>query len=126
MQQNSVAFKRGAEPTRTEANCLLTVNISKRLKEIGGGYYPIKEVELVDLKRQESIQQRLPTKPSGESPGGACNPVREAAGNSEPCCNSNARQISEEVGRLWVEITERERSLMGWSSIVTGSAGLFS
>ena len=33
------------------------------------------------------------------------------------------RQISEEVGRLWVEITERERESRGWTSTTIGSAG---
>ena len=115
MQQNSVAFKRGAELHENRGKLLADrERISKRLKEIEADT-AIKEVELVDLKRQESIQQEIANKAErGESLAALATRYREAAGEIRSrAAIQMRRQISEEVGRLWVEITEREREFDG-------------
>jgi len=115
MQQNSVAFKRGAELHENRGKLLADrERISKRLKEIEADT-AIKEVELADLKRQESIQQEIANKAErGESLAALATRYREAAGEIRSrAAIQMRRQISEEVGRLWVEITEREREFDG-------------
>ncbi len=115
MQQNSFAFKRGAELHEKRGKLLADrERISKRLKEIEAETAS-KEVELGDLKRQESIQQEIANKAErGESLAALATRYREAVGEIRSrAAIQMRRQISEEVGRLWVEITEREREFDG-------------
>jgi len=115
MQQNTAAFKRGAELHEKRGKLLADrERISKRLKEIEAETAS-KEVELADLKRQESIQQEIANKADrGESLAALATRYREAVGEIRSrAAIQMRRQISEEVGRLWVEITEREREFAG-------------
>jgi DNA sulfur modification protein DndD len=115
MQQNTAAFKRGAELHEKRGKLLADrERISKRLKEIEAETAS-KEVELADLKRQESIQQEIANKAErGESLAALATRYREAVGEIRSrAAIQMRRQISEEVGRLWVEITEREREFAG-------------
>ena len=115
MQQNTAAFKRGAELHEKRGKLLADrERISKRLKEIEAETAS-KEVELADLKRQESIQQEIANKAErGESLAALATRYREAVGEIRSrAAIQMRRQISEEVGRLWVEITEREREFDG-------------
>jgi len=115
MQQNTAAFKRGAELHEKRGKLLADrERISKRLREIEAETAS-KEVELADLKRQESIQQEIANKAErGESLAALATRYREAVGEIRSrAAIQMRRQISEEVGRLWVEITEREREFDG-------------
>lgn len=115
MQQSTAAFKRGAELHEKRGKLLADrERLSKRLKEIEAETAS-KEVELADLKRQESIQQEIVNKAErGESLAALATRYREAAGEIRSrAAIQMRRQISEEVGRLWVDITEREREFDG-------------
>jgi len=115
MQQNTAAFKRGAELHEKRGRLLGDrERIIRRLKEIEAEIAR-KEVELADLKRQESIQKEIATKAErGESLAALATGYREAAGEIKNRAAIQLRKkISEEVGRLWVEITEREREFEG-------------
>lgn len=115
MQQSTAAFKRGAELHEKRGKLLADrERLSKRLKEIEAETAS-KEVELADLKRQESIQQEIANKAGrGETLAALATRYREAAGEIRSRAAIQMRkQISEEVGRLWVEITEREREFEG-------------
>jgi DNA sulfur modification protein DndD len=115
IQQNTAAFKRGAELHEKRGKLLADrERISKRLKEIEAEAAS-KEVELADLKRQESIQQEIANKAErGENLAALATRYREAVGEIRSrAAIQMRRQISEAVGRLWVEITEREREFAG-------------
>lgn len=115
MQQSTAAFKRGAELHEKRGKLLANRElISKRLKEIEAETTS-KEVELADLKRQESIEQQIANRAErGENLAALATRYREAAGEIRSrAAIQMRRQISEEVGRLWVEITEREREFDG-------------
>ncbi len=110
MQQNTAAFKRGAELHEKRGKILADrERINKRLKDVEAEITG-KEVELADLKRQESIQQEIANKAErGESLAALATRYREATGEIRSrAAIQMRRQISEEVGKLWVEITERE------------------
>jgi DNA sulfur modification protein DndD len=87
---------------------------SKRIKEIEAEIVTV-ETELNDLRRRESIQDEIVKKAErGESLAALATRYREAAGLIRSRAAIQMRkQISEEVGRLWVEITEREREFVG-------------
>jgi len=115
MQQNTAAFKRGAELHENRGKLLRDrERIVHRLKEIEAELAS-KEVELADLKRQESIQKEIANKAErGESLAALATRYREAAGEIRSRAAIKMRnKISEEVGRLWVEITERDREFEG-------------
>jgi DNA sulfur modification protein DndD len=115
MQQNSAAFKRGAELHEKRGRLLAErERIGRRRKEIDAELAS-KEVELADLKRQEAIQKEIADKAErGESLAGLATRYREAAGEIRSRAAIQMRKkISEDVGRLWVEITEREREFEG-------------
>jgi DNA sulfur modification protein DndD len=115
MQQNTAAFKRGVELHERRGRLLGDrERISKRLKEVEAEIAS-KEVELADLKRQESIQQEVADKAErGESLAALATRYREAAGEIRSRAAIQMRkQISDDVGNLWVEITEREREFVG-------------
>ena len=115
MQQNTAAFKRGAELHEKRGKLIADrERFSRRVKEIEAEITS-KEVELADLKRQESIQAEIAHKAErGESLAALATRYREAAGEIRSrAAIQMRRKISEEVGRLWVEITEREREFDG-------------
>lgn len=115
MQQNTAAFKRGVELHEKRGGLLAErERIGKRLKEIAAEIAS-KEVELADLKRQESIQREIVDKAErGESLAALATRYREATGEIRSrAAIQMRRQISEEVGKLWVEISEREREFAG-------------
>ncbi len=115
MQQNTAAYKRGVElhekrgglNTRRE-------QITKRLKDIDAEIARL-EVEVTDLKRQETTQREIAERAQrGESLAAMATRYREAAGEIRSrAAIQMRRQISEAVGKLWVEITEREREFEG-------------
>ncbi len=115
MQQNTAAFKRGAELHEKRGKLLGDCErVSKRLKEVEAEIARM-EVELADLKRQETTQREIAEKAErGESLAAMAMRYREAAGEIRSrAAIQMRRQIAEEVGKLWVEITEREREFVG-------------
>ncbi len=115
MQQNTAAFKRGSELHEKRGQLIAERDrIVKRLKELEADIASA-EVELADLKRRESIQEEIASKAErGESLAALATRYRETAGQIRSRAAIQMRkQISEEVGRLWVEITEREREFIG-------------
>jgi DNA sulfur modification protein DndD len=115
MQQNTAAFKRGSELHEKRGQLLTERDrMSKRLKEIDAEITG-SEVELSDLKRRESIQQDIVNKAEkGENLAALATRYREAAGQIRSRAAIQMRkQISEEVGKLWVDIAERDREFLG-------------
>lgn len=115
MQQNTAAYKHGAELHEKRGQLLSRrEQITKRLKEIEAEISRM-EVELTDLKRQESIQREIADKAErGENLAAMAMRYRDAAGEIRSrAAIQLRRQISEEVGKLWVEITERDREFAG-------------
>jgi len=115
MQQNTAAFKRGAELHEKRGGILAErERISKRLKEVEAEIAS-KDVELTDLKRRETIQREIAEKAErGESMAALATRYREAAGEIRSRAAIDLRRrISQEVGRLWIEIAEREREFAG-------------
>lgn len=115
MQQNTAAYKRGVE-LHEKRGALINERdrISKRLKDIDAELKS-KEVELADLKRQESIQKEIAEKAErGESLANMATRYREAAGEIRSrAAVQMRRKISSEVGQLWVTIAERENEFEG-------------
>ncbi|HEV2437801.1 MAG TPA: AAA family ATPase [Verrucomicrobiae bacterium] len=115
MQQNTAAYKRGVELHEKRGGLITRRDqISKRLKDIDAEIARL-DVELTDLKRQETTQQEIAERAErGESLAAMATRYREAAGEIRSrAAIQMRRQISEEVGKLWVEITEREREFEG-------------
>ncbi|MEM2111863.1 MAG: AAA family ATPase [Candidatus Bathyarchaeia archaeon] len=115
MQQSAAAYKRGTELHEKRGKLISDRdNLNKRLKEIEAEIKS-KEVELTDLKRQESIQQEIANKAErGETLAALATRYREAVGEIRSRAAIQMRkQISEEVGKIWVEITEREFEFQG-------------
>jgi DNA sulfur modification protein DndD len=115
MRQNTAAYKRGVELHEKRGRLLSDrERISKRLKDVESEIVS-KDVELADLKRQESIQQEISTKAErGENLAALATRYREAAGEIRSRAAIQMRKnISDEVGKLWVEITERSREFRG-------------
>ncbi len=115
MQQNTAAYKRGVELHEKRAVLIHRRDqITERLKDIDAEITRL-DVELTDLKRQETIQQEIADRAErGESLAALSTRYREAAGEIRSrAAIQMRRQVSEEVGRLWVEIAEREREFEG-------------
>jgi DNA sulfur modification protein DndD len=110
----SAAFKRGAELQKRGGLLGDRDRINKRLKDIEAEVASA-DVELVDLKRRESIQKEIVEKAERrEGLVALATRYREAAGVIRGrAAIQLRRQISEEVGKLWVEITERKREFEG-------------
>lgn len=111
MQQNSAAYKRGVELHEKRGGLIeRREQLSKRLKDIDAEITR-QEVELADLKRQETTQGEIADRAErGENLAALATRYRETAGEIRSrAAVQMRRQISEEVGRLWVEITERKR-----------------
>lgn len=115
MQQNTAAFKRGADlhQKRGELNSTRE-QIKKRLNELAGEITRL-DTELGELKRQETNQREVVEKAQkGESLASLAARYREAAGEIRSQAAIQLRKrISEHVGELWTEITERRREFTG-------------
>ena len=115
MQHNSAAYKRGTELHEKRGELLTRRDqFSKRLKDLDVEITRM-EIELADLKRQETSQREITGRAErGENLAALATRYREAAGEiRNRAAIQMRRQISEEVGRLWVEITERKREFEG-------------
>jgi len=115
MQQDTAAFKRGAELYDKRGELRSTQNqIVKRLSEIAAEVSRL-EVELAELKRQETNQREVVERAEkGESLASLASRYREAAGEIRTQAAIRLRKrISEQVGELWSEITERTREFEG-------------
>src|SRR3970282_557035 len=97
--------------------------ITKRVTEIAAEVTRL-DVELGELKRQETNQREIVERAEkGESLASLAARYREAAGEIRSRAAIRMRKkISEHVGELWSEITERKREFKGmefdtaWSS----------
>jgi DNA sulfur modification protein DndD len=115
MQQNTAAYKRGVELHEKRGGLISDRDrITKRLKDIEVEIARL-EVEVTDLKRQETTQREVVERAErGESLAAMATRYREAAGEIRSrAAIQMRRQISAEVGKLWVEITERKREFEG-------------
>lgn len=115
MQQNTAAFKRGTELHQKRGELVVRrEQINKRLAELAGDITRL-EAELGELKRQETNQREIVEKAQrGESLAALAARYREAAGEVRSRAAIQLRKrISEHVGDLWVEITERQREFAG-------------
>lgn len=115
MQQDTAAFKRGAELHENRGKLLAeNERISKRLAEVEAEITRM-EVELADLKRQETTQREIAEKAErGENLAALASRYIEAAGEIRSrAAIAMRKEIAREVGRLWVEIAEREREFDG-------------
>ncbi|OGP20350.1 MAG: hypothetical protein A2X90_05235 [Deltaproteobacteria bacterium GWA2_65_63] len=115
MQQNTAAFKRGTELHQKRGELIANrEQITKRLAEISAEVSRL-DVELGELKRQETNQREIVEKAEkGQSLASLAARYREAAGEIRSRAAIRMRKkISEHVGELWSEITERKREFKG-------------
>ena len=115
MQQNTAAFKRGTELHQKRGELIeKREQIIKRLSELAGEIKRL-ETDLSELKRQETNQLEIVEKAQkGESLAALAAKYREAAGQIRNRAAIQLRKsISEHVGDLWIEITERKREFAG-------------
>ncbi len=115
MQQNTAAFKRGTELHQKRGELIAKRDqITKRREEVASEIHRL-ETELGELKRQESIQSEIVKKARrGESLAALAARYREAASEIRSRAAIQLRKrLSEHVGELWVEITERQREFLG-------------
>ena len=115
IQQDTAAFKRGGELHARRGELRSTQNqITKRLGEVTSEVSRL-EVELAELKRQETNQREIAERAEkGESLATLAGRYREAAGEIRTQAAVRLRKkISELVGGLWSEITERTREFVG-------------
>lgn len=115
MQQNTAAYKRGVELHEKRGGLVTRRDqLGKRLKDIDAEIIRL-EVEVADLKRQETTQREIADRAErGESLAALATRYREAAGEIRSrAAIQMRRHISEEVGKLWVDITERGREFEG-------------
>lgn len=115
MQQNTAAFKRGTELHQKRGELISTrEQITKRIADISAEVARL-DVELGELKRQETNQGEIVDRvEKGESLASLAARYREAAGEIRSRAAIRMRKkISEHVGELWSEITERKREFLG-------------
>ena len=115
MQQNTAAFKRGTELHQKRGELISKrEQFTKRIAEISAEVVRL-DVELGELKRQETNQREIVERvEKGESLASLAARYREAAGEIRSRAAIRMRKkISEHVGDLWVEITERKREFLG-------------
>ena len=115
MQQNTAAFKRGTELHQKRGELISTrEQITKRIADISAEVTRL-DVELGELKRQETNQGEIVDRvEKGESLASLAARYREAAGEIRSRAAIRMRKkISEHVGELWSEITERKREFLG-------------
>ncbi len=115
MQQNTVAFKRGTELHQKRGELISKRDqITKRRTEVTAEVLRL-DGELGELKRQETNQREIVERAEkGESLASLAARYREAAGEIRSRAAIRMRKkISEHVGELWSEITERKREFLG-------------
>jgi len=115
MQQNTAAFKRGVELHEKRGGLIARRDqIIKRRAEVAAEISRL-EVELGELKRQETNQREIVEKAEkGESLASLAARYREAASEIRSrAAIRMRRRISEHVGELWTQITERTREFVG-------------
>lgn len=115
MQQNTAAFKRGTELHQKRGELISKrEQFTKRIAEISAEVVRL-DVELGELKRQETNQREIVERvEKGESLASLAARYREAAGEIRSRAAIRMRKkISEHVGDLWVDITERKREFLG-------------
>ncbi|MCY3729543.1 MAG: AAA family ATPase [Nitrospira sp.] len=115
MQQNAAAFNRGTELHQRRGELITRQEqVNKRLGDVAGEIDRL-ETQLAELKRQETNQREIVEKAQkGESLAVLASRYREAASEIRSKAAIQLRKrISEHVGELWVEITERQREFMG-------------
>ena len=115
MQQNTAAFKLGTELHQKRGELITRRDqVNRRLEEVAADITHM-ETQLVELKREETNQREVVEKAKkGESLAAMASRYREAATEiRNQAAIQLRRQISEHVGELWVEITERQREFIG-------------
>lgn len=115
MQQNTAAYKRGTELHQKRGELRYRQEqLTKRSAEVTGEVTQL-ETELAELKRQETNQREVVERAEkGESLAALAARYREAAGEIRNRAAIRMRQrISQHVGELWAEITERTREFRG-------------
>jgi DNA sulfur modification protein DndD len=115
MQQNTTAFKRGTELHQKRGELIVKCEqMHKRLTELTAEIVRL-EADLGETKRQETNQYEIVKKAQrGESLAALATRYREAAGEIRSRAAIQLRKrISEHVGNLWTEITERQREFVG-------------
>jgi DNA sulfur modification protein DndD len=115
MQQNTAAFKRGTELHQQRGELVTKADqLKKRLADISAEVLRL-DSELGELKRQETNQREIVEKvEKGETLASLAARYREAAAEIRSRAAVRMRKrISEHVGELWVEITERGREFVG-------------
>ncbi|MCI0721395.1 MAG: AAA family ATPase [Acidobacteria bacterium] len=111
VHQNAAAFKRGTELHQKRGELATKRDqFLKRRSELMAETSRL-EVHLGELKRQETNQREIAQKADkGESLASLAARYREAAGKIQGRAAVRMREkISEHVGELWTEITERRR-----------------
>ena len=115
MQQNTAAFRRGIELHEERGTCIARrEQVTRHLAEVVAEITRL-DTELVELRRQETNQREIVEKAQkGESLATLAARYREAASEIRNQAAIQLRKrISEYVGELWVEITERHREFIG-------------
>ena len=115
IQQNTAAFKRGTELHQKRGELIYRrEQVKKRLAEVDVEVTRL-DVGLGELKRQETNQREIVEKAEkGETLALLAARYREAAGEIRSRAAIRMRKkISEHVGGLWTEITERTREFLG-------------
>jgi len=115
MHQNTAAFKRGTELHQKRGELSSRRDqLTRRQSEVTAEVSQL-EVKLGELKRQETNQREIVEKAEkGESLVSLAARYREAAGEIRSRAAIRMRKsISEHVGELWSEITERGREFQG-------------
>lgn len=114
MQQNTTAFRRGIELHEERGKFIARrEQVNKHLGEVVAEITRL-DTELVDLRRQETNQREIVEKvQKGESLATLAARYREASNEIRNQAAIQLRKrISEHVGELWVEITERHREFI--------------
>lgn len=115
MQQNTAAFKRGTELHEERGKHITRRDqANNHLAEVVAEITRL-DTELVELRRQETNQREIVEKAQkGESLATLAARYREAANEiRNEAAIQLRKRISEHVGELWVEITERHREFIG-------------
>ena len=115
LTQDAAALARGGELHGQRADGLARLEHKKERIGVLEAEIERLEAELTELKREEKNFQELAKKAEkGQNIALLAARYREAAGEVRArCADSLRRRISEHVGSLWVEITERSKEFAG-------------
>lgn len=115
LQQNSAAISRGGELHEKRGELIATrTTLEKRLEALEADIIQ-KEIQIEELRREETNQQVVADKAAkGQTLVARAHKYREAVAEIKARAAVQLRkQISEHVGDLWVDITERDREFLG-------------